>query len=190
MKSKQWRNIGIFLAVLVVIYLFTRMQEGRYTASTDKVFELKRDDVSRFVMQEGDLSIELMRYDTLWVVPGFENRMVRSWRLNNFFNTVLPVERESMISDNPEKWVTYGVDDSAGRHLQVYDMSGDLAGDVVVGQSSTNWQSSHLRMADEDEVFLTRKSIYHMLSADTSFWLEPLPEPEEEEGIEGAVEEE
>ncbi|UCH10484.1 MAG: hypothetical protein JSU61_00895 [Fidelibacterota bacterium] len=180
MKSKQWRNIGIFLAVLVVIYLFTRMQEGRYRASADEVFELEKDDVSRFVMQEGDRTIELMRYDTLWVVPGFENRKVREWRLNNFFNTVLPVERESMISDIPEKWGTYGVDDSSGRHLQVYDMGGDLAGDVVVGQSTTNWQSSHIRMAGEDEVFLTRKSIYHMISADTSFWLEPLPEPEEE----------
>jgi hypothetical protein len=150
----------------------------------DAVFDLEKDDVSRFVIQEGDSYIELVRYDTLWVVPGFSGRMVREWRLNNFFNTVLSVERESMISDNPEKWITYGVDDSAGRQLQVYDMGGDLAGEVIVGQSSTNWQSSYIRDAGEEEVFLTRKSIYQMISADTSFWLEPLPEPEEEEEIE------
>jgi len=184
MKSKPWRNIGIVLAVLVVIYLYTKLQETRYTTPTDVVFDIQADDVSRFVIKEGDQRIELVRWDTLWVVTGYEERDVRRWRLDSFFNLVLGVERESMISDNQDKWATYGVDDSTGRHLQVYDLGGDLAADLVVGQSSANWQSSHLREAGRDAVYLTTGSIYHLLSADTTFWLEPLPEPEEE-GKEG-----
>jgi hypothetical protein len=90
-----------------------------------------------------------------------------------------------MISDNPEKWVTYGVDDSTGRQFQVYDLSGEPAEHVIVGRSSTNWQSSYLRAAGEDKVYLTRRNIYQMLSADTTFWLEPKPMPEEPE--EGAA---
>ena len=181
MKSKPWRNIGIVLAVLVVIYLYTKLQETRYTTPTDVVFDIQADDVSRFVIQEGDQRIELVRYDTLWVASGYEERKVHRWRLDSFFNTILGVERESMISDNPDKWTTYGVDDSTGRHLQVYDPGGDLAADLVVGQSSANWQSSYLREAGRDAVYLTTKSIYHLLSADTTFWLEPLPEREEGE---------
>ncbi|NVM56653.1 MAG: hypothetical protein HWN51_00830, partial [Desulfobacterales bacterium] len=87
----------------------------------------------------------------------------------------------SMISDNQDKWATYGVDASTGRHLQVYAPGGALAADLVVGRSSANWQSSYLREAGRDAVYLTTKSIYHLLSADTTFWLEPLPEPETEE---------
>ncbi len=181
MKSKPWRNIGIVLAVLVVIYLYTKLQETRYTTPTNVVFDIQADDVSRFVIKEGDQRIELVRLDTLWVVAGYKERKVRQWRLDSFFNTVLGVERESMISDNPDRWITYGVDDSAGRHLQVYDLGGDLATDLVVGQSRTNWQSSYLREAGRDAVYLTTGSIYHLLSADTTFWLEPLPEPEEPE---------
>jgi hypothetical protein len=180
MKSKQWRNIAIFLAVLVVIYLFTRMQEGRYTTPSDTVFDMDTEDVGKFVIQEGDNEIELTRWDTLWVVTGHEMDKVREWRLNNMLDQVLTVERESMISDNPDKWTTYGVD-STGRRLQVYSLADKLVGDVMVGQSRSNWQSSYVRDSDRDEVYLTRKSIYHMLSADTSFWLEPPPpEPEEE----------
>lgn len=181
MKSKSWRNIGIILAIVVVLWLLTRLQERRYTTSTDEVFAIPADDVASFVVQEGDRQVELVRWDTLWVVTGYEGRKVRQWRLNSFFNTVLPVERESMISDNPEKWGTYGVDDSTGRRLQIYDMSGALAAHVLVGRSSTNWQSSYVREADRDEVYLTRESIYHLISADTTFWLEPPPKPEKEE---------
>ena len=180
MKSKSWRNIGIVLAALVVIYLYIKLQEARYTTPSDNVFDIQPDDVSRFVIQEGDQLIELVRYDTLWVAAGYEERKVQQWRLDSFFNTVLGAERESMISDNPGKWGTYGVDDSTGRQLQVYDLGGALAADLVVGRSSSNWQSSYVREAGRDQVYLTTRSIANFLSADTTFWLEPLPEPEED----------
>ncbi len=180
MKSKSWRNIGVVLAALVLIYLYTKLQEARYTTPSDNVFDIQADEVGRFVIQEGDQRIEMVRWDTLWVVTGYEERQVRQWRLDSFFNMVLGVERESMISDNPDKWATYGVDDSTGRQLQVYDLGGSLEADVVVGQSSANWQSSYVREADRDKVYLTTKSIYQLLSADTTYWLEPLPKPEEE----------
>ncbi|UCH63372.1 MAG: DUF4340 domain-containing protein [Fidelibacterota bacterium] len=181
MKSKSWRNIGIVLAALVVIYLYTKLQEARYTTPSDSVFDIQADEVSRFVIQEGDQRLELVRYDTLWVVTDHQERKVRQWRLDGFFNTVLGVERESMISENPDKWTTYGVDDSTGRHLQVYDVGGALAADLVVGQSSANWQSSYVREEGQDKVYLTTRSIAHFLSTDTTYWLEPLPEPEESE---------
>jgi len=180
MKSKSWRNIGLVIAALVVVYLYTKLQEGRYTTTSDTVFDIQPNDVGRFVIREGGKHIELVRYDTLWVVASYEERKVRQWRLDSFFNTVLGVERESMISDNPDKWTTYGVDDSTGRQLQVYDLGGSLEADVVVGRSSANWQSSYVREADRDKVYLTTRNIANFLSADTTFWLEPLPEPEEE----------
>ena len=46
--------------------------------------------------------------------------------------------------------------------------------------STANWQSSYVRETGRDKVYLTTRSIANFLSADTTFWLEPLPEPEEE----------
>ena len=181
MKSKSWRKVALVLAALVLIYLYTKLQETRYTTPSDNVFDIQAEDVGRFIIKEGGNQLELVRYDTLWVATGYEDRQVRQWRLDSFFNMVLGVERESMISDNPDKWTTYGVDDSTGRQLQVYDLSGALEADVVVGRSSANWQSSYIRERGRDKVYLTTKSISHLLSADTTYWLEPLPEPDIED---------
>lgn len=181
MKSKSWRNIGIILAALILIYLYTKMQETRYTTPSDEVFDIQAEDVGRLHILDGEGQIELIKLDTLWVAASYEDRDIQSWRLDSFFSTVLGVERESMVSDNPERWATYGVDDSTGLHLRIYDLDGTLRGDVVVGQSTTNFQSSYLREAGSDEVYLTTRNIYYTISTDTTFWLEPLPEPEEEE---------
>ena len=181
MKNKTWRNVSIVLVVLVLIYLYTNLQETRYIAPSDEVFDIQADQIGRLIIQEGDRQIELARWDTLWVLIGYEERDVRRWRLDSFFNIVLGVERESMISEAPEKWITYGVDDSTGRHLQIYDLDGTLLAHMVVGESTANWQSSYIREVGRDAVHMTSMNIYTSLSADTTFWLEPLPEPEDVE---------
>ena len=186
MDVRRWRTPGIILAVLIVFYLFSRARETRYTTPIDQVFAIEAQDVGRFVISEGDKSVELVRQsDTLWEVTGHPEAKLRQWRLDRLFDGVLEVRQESMVSDNPAKWATYGVDDSSGRRLEVYDLGDRLEGSIVVGQSSTNWQSSHIRPAGGDAVYLTRQSIYHLIAADSSFWLEPPPPPaaakEEEE---------
>ncbi len=182
MDLKQWRTPAVILVLLAAIYLLTRVGEARHTTSVDTVFDLNKDNVGRIVIVVDDEVAELVRRDSLWVLAGYEDREVRQWRLTSFFTNVLTVHRESVISGNPEKWSTYGVDSTAGRQVAVYDLGGDLAGRLVVGRSATNYQTSYIRLADENDVYLTDKSIYHFLSADTSYWLEPPPKPEEEAG--------
>ena len=182
MILKQWRTPAIVLGVLALLYLGTRFQDARHATPSDQVFDIEPDVVGRIVFGEGDRELELVRIsDTLWVLTGHEHATLRQWRLDRLFDTVLKVKRESMISDNPAKWATYGVDDSSGRRLEIYDIGDRLEASVVVGQSETNWQSSHLRPAGRDEVYLTGVSIYHLINADTSFWLEPPPPPPVEE---------
>lgn len=176
MDLKRWRNLGIVLGALLVVYMLTGIRQSGYTSSAAGLFDLDEEDVGRIVIIEGDMKAELLRLDTLWVLAGHETGQLRTWRMDAFFNSVLGVERESMISENPAKWDTYGVD-STGRQLQVYDLKGELRGDLMVGRSTTNWQSSYVRAVDADEVYLTRQSIYHFLGADSSFWLEPPPAP-------------
>ena len=181
MRSKQWRTLGIVLVVLVVVYLITWVQDAKHTTSTDRLFDIDREEVSRFVIRENEQWVEVIRSDTSWVLTGYEDRKLRQWRLDSFFNTVLPAERESMISSNPDKWNEFGVD-STGRVLEIYNQKARLEGYIVVGRSATTWQSSYIREVNENEVYMTRGSIYHLLSADTTYWMEPRPQPEEEMG--------
>ena len=186
MNIRQWRTPGIILGALAVLYLVSGVREGRHATPSHRVFDIKALEVGRIVISEGDQTMELVRLsDTSWVATSHEDATLRQWRLDRLFDTVLEVERESMISNNPDKWATYGVDDSTGRRLAVYDIGDRLEAGVVVGRSETNWQSSHLRPIGKNEVYLTGQSIYHLLGADSSFWLEP-PPPEEEGEEEGS----
>ncbi len=174
MHISRWRNLGIVLAVLAALFLMTQVRESGYAAGAEAVFDIEADDVGRFVVSEGDLRSELIRLDTLWVLAGHETEQLRSWRLDAFINSVLSVERESLISENPAKWSTYGVD-STGRQLQVYNRKGELQNHLVVGRSTVNWQSSYLRAIGEDQVYQTRQGIYRFIAAGAEFWLEPPP---------------
>lgn len=172
MDLKQWRTPVVILVVLVVVYMLTRLGDARHTTAVDTVFDLEKDDVGRIVMVVDNQSAQLRRQDSLWVMAGYEDRKIKQWRLTSFFSNVLEVQRESMVSSNPEKWATFGVDDVGSRQVKIYDRDDDLAGHYLVGRSQTNYQSSYLRTIDEDDVYLTDKNIYNFLSADTSYWLE------------------
>ena len=188
MDLKQWRTPVIILAGLAVVYLLTTLGDARHTTAVDTVFDLEKDDVGRIVMVVDNQSAQLRRLDSLWVMSGYEDRQIRQWRLTSFFTNVLAVQRESMVSSNPEKWATFGVDDVGSRQVKIYDMDDELAGHFMVGQSKTNYQSSYLRRINGDDVYLTNKNIYNFLSADSAYWLEPLPEPVEETEAAGEVE--
>ena len=174
MDTRRWRNLGIVLALLAALFVLTQVRESGHTVRATAVFDLEPDEVGRIVISEGDQRSELLRLDTLWVLAGHETEQLRSWRLDAFFNSVLSVERESLISENPAKWSTYGVD-STGRQLQVYNRKGELQSHLVVGRSTVNWQSSYLRAIGEDQVYQTRQGIYQFIAAGAEFWLEPPP---------------
>ena len=188
MDLKQWRTPVIILAGLVVVYMLTKLGDARHTTSVDTVFDLEKDDVGRIVMVVDNQSAQLRWQDSLWVMAGYEDHKSRQYRLTSFFTNVLEVQCESMVSSNPEKWATFGVDDAGSRQVEIYDRDDDLAGHIMVGRSQTNYQSSYLRTFNEDEVYLTDKNIYNFLSADTTYWLEPPPEPVEETEAAGEVE--
>ena len=125
MQLKQWRTLGFMLTALVAIYMFMQLQEARYSIKTSSFIDLEEEEVGRIVIIEGEASADLVRLDTLWVLTGHETEVLRNWRMDAIFNTVLGAQRESVISENAAKWGTYGVD-STGRQIMVYDLKGDL----------------------------------------------------------------
>lgn len=171
----RWRTPLLVLAALIALYLLLQTRSARYTTSAEAVFDIEPDSVARFEVKSGTAQVELARRDSLWVVAEHEENKVRDWRITNFFDRVLAVERESMISANPDKWATYGVSDSAARQVLLYDARDELLGHIYVGRSRANFSNNYVRLAGDERVYLTASSIYHNLDTDSTFWLEPKP---------------
>ena len=176
MQLKQWRTLGIILAVLLGVYFLTQIREAGKSVKSSSLIDLAEDEVGRIVIIEGGQRAELVRLDTLWVMAGHETRQLINWRMNAIFASVLGARRESLISENPAKWGTYGVG-SNGRQIMVYDLKGDLRGHWFVGQSSSNFRAGFVRAADQDVVYMTDRNIHPFLGTGLDFWLEPPPAP-------------
>jgi hypothetical protein len=181
MEIKQWRTPLIILAVLLGLYLISNMGQSRHSTNVKRVFDIERESVGRFVIVENDTKAEFIWYDSSWTVSAYPADELRKWRIDNFFKNVLGVQRESLVSENPTKFATYGVDEVQGRQVEIYDLDGNLAGHLIVGSSSSNYQSSFIRKMGSDEVYLSTTNIYHQLSVDSTFWIQPPPPPPEPE---------
>jgi len=175
MEIKQWRTPLIILAVLLGLYLISNMGQSRHSTNIKKVFDIEQESVGRFVIVGNDTKAEFIWSDSSWTMPAYPADELRKWRVDSFFKNVLGVNRESLVSENPSKFATYGVDEVQGRQVEFYDLDGKLAGHLIVGRSASNYGSSFIRKMGSDEVYLSTTNIYHQLSVDSTYWVQPPP---------------
>ena len=81
------------------------------------------------------------------------------------------------ISENPEKYGKYSVDDSTGTHLAVINSEGKTVGYYVFGRSKSDYSRSYIRIGDDPKVYLVDQNVTYMLSTRETYWGE---KPKEE----------
>ena len=175
-KNMKWILIG--LAVLIGLYLINLLVQRQYTTSSDLVFPKNSDKIAEIKIQKGNEEITLAKASSEWQIVGNDSLVIRKNRIDNLFDKVLTVKRETLISKNPEKWETYSVDDSTGTHMYVYDENGNEITHVILGRSKSDWSHNYIRINDSPEVYLTNTSIIYMLNPRDTYWGEK-PKPVE-----------
>jgi len=178
--NKTTRNGLIILAILVLAFFITQYQQNRTTTTSTRLFDGNVENIHKILIQKGETAIELVREAAdAWEITGNDTLLVRENRITNLFEDVLTVERETLVSRNPEKYDKFAIDDSTGTHLALIDVAGNTSAYYVFGRSRTDWAHNYVRTEDEPEVYLTSKSVIHHLSTSEQFWGEE-PKPEEE----------
>lgn len=176
--TKQWKIILISTVVLSSLYIINISNQGKHVTRSQEIFPMETNDISSFIISKGLESIELVKEDSLWKIVHNDSLNIKTNIINNFFNHSLKVQRETMISNNPEKWNTYSVDDSNGTRLQLLDKDGNEIGSAVFGRSKSEWSKNFVRVGDEKEVFQTNESILHQLQTRPTYWGEKPKPPE------------
>ena len=121
------KNVQIALIVLVVlvgIYFLNKSSQTKFESTSEAIFNDEPEDIFKFIIQQDQEAIELSRVDTLWRISGNDTLEVKSRPMDNLFDKVLKVNRGTIISENPEKYGKYSVDDSTGTHLAVINSKG------------------------------------------------------------------
>ena len=174
------KNVQIALIVLVIlvgIYFLNKSSQTKFESTSEAIFNDDPEDVFKFLIQQGQEAIELSRVDTLWRISGNDTLEVKSRSMDNLFDKVLKVNRGTIISENPEKYGKYSVDDSTGTHLAVINSKGETVGYYVFGRSKSDYSRSYVRVGSDPKVYLADQNVTYMLQTRPTYWGE---KPKEE----------
>ena len=167
------KNVQIALIVLVIlvgIYFLNKSSQTKFESMSEAIFNNEPEDIFKFLIQQGQDSIELSRVDTLWRISGNDTLEVKSRSMDNLFDKVLKVNRGTIISENPEKYGKYSVDDSTGTHLAVINSKGKTVGYYVFGRSKSDYSRSYVRVGSDPKVYLADQNVTYMLQTRPTYW--------------------
>ena len=167
------KNVQIALIVLLVlvgIYFLNKSSQTKFESMSEAIFNDEPEDIFKFLIQQGQEAIELSRVDTLWRISGNDTLEVKSRSMDNLFDKVLKVNRGTIISENPEKYGKYSVDDSTGTHLAVINSKGETVGYYVFGRSKSDYSRSYVRVGSDPKVYLADQNVTYMLQTRPTYW--------------------
>mgnify|MGYP001403846911 FL=1 len=176
-------SLGV-LGLVVLLFFYNRSSQNKNTYEGQKIFAGNDDDVYRIVLTENDKEIELVKIDTSWSLSQADSFVVKENQLQKIFDRLLKVERELLITSKEEKWEKFGVDDSLGRHIMVYDQNDKELLHYIFGNSGTDWQHNYIRKNNSSDVFRTNDNVYFLLNTNISYWGQKPPDPKPQEEAE------
>jgi len=181
--TKNFQIALIILVVLIGIFFLNKNSQSKLETVSEAIFTEDIEDIFKFLIQNGEEAIELARVDTMWRISGNDTLEIKSQSMDNLFDKVLKVNRGTIISENPEKYGKYSVDDSTGTHLAVIDSKGETVGYYIFGRSKSDYARSYVRVGSDPKVYLADQNVTYMLQTRPTYWGEkpkeevPLPPP-------------
>ena len=171
------RNLKIAfysLIVLLAIFLFNYQKQINLKSSSSLIFEGDPNKIYKFLIQKGGDAIEIIKNDTLWEIAGHDTLNIKSQAIDNFFNNILVLKKEILLSENPNNYSKYSIDDSTGTHLAIINDQGITIEYFVFGRSQSDYQRCYVRIGDNPGVYLADKNITYMLSTNSTYWGESI----------------
>ena len=167
------KNLKIALIVLVVltgIYLLNIRSQGKLESSSTAIFTDDPEEIFKVLIQQGEEAVELARLDTIWRISGNDTLVTKPRSIENLFDKVLKINRGTIISENPDNYQKYSLDDSTGTHLAVINSKGETVGYYIFGRSKSDYSRSYVRIGDDPNVYLADKNVLYMLSTQETYW--------------------
>ena len=173
-------SLGV-LGCIILLFLYNQNSQKYNIAIGEAIFPGQRENVSRIVISEDDKLIELIRSDTTWIISQADSLLIKENQIDKVFDRLLLVEQEMLITSKEEKWEKFGVDDSLGRHLRIFDENDKELIHFVFGNSGQDYQHNYIREHKSSDVFRTNDNVYFLLNSNVTYWGKKPPKPEPKE---------
>ena len=171
-KSLQYLIIAFVL--LLFLFFINRMQQGRYNSSSELIFNIDDDKIHRilFLDTNGD-SLTILKTDTTWSMPEADTLTIKDRQISQFFEKVINGKYDMIRSKNPDNWNKYGVTDSLGKTVSIYDINNNLIKSVIFSNAGQDYSHNNYRVIGENEVYRTTENIFYLINITPNNWGSP-----------------
>ena len=171
-KSLQYLIISFVL--LLFLFFINRMQQGRYNSSSELIFNIYDDKIHRilFLDTNGD-SLTILKTDTTWIMPEADTLTIKDRQISQFFEKVINGKYDMIRSKNPDNWNKYGVTDSLGKTVSIYDINNNLIKSVIFSNAGQDYSHNNYRVIGENEVYRTTENIFYLINITPNYWGSP-----------------
>ncbi len=171
-KSLQYLIIAFVL--LLILFIVNRMQQSRYSASSELIFNIDENKIGRILMLDtnGD-SLILVKTDTTWSMPQADTLVMKNRQINQFFEKIVTGKYDMIRSKNPNNWSKYGVTDSLGKTVSLFDNNNNLIKSVIFSNKGQDYSHNNYRIIGENEVYRTTENIFYIINISPNYWGSP-----------------
>lgn len=167
---RNFKILVSILCLLIVVYFMNTNSQNQLLSKSDQAIIIDKHQIKKILIQQDGDALELVKNDTLWTISGNDTLIIKSRSIDDFFNKVLEIKKETIISENPEKYATYSIDDSTGTHLALIDSLDKTIGYYIFGKSKSDYSRSYIRIKEDPNVYLADQNVIYMLSTRPTYW--------------------
>ena len=163
MRSRDLAILLIVLVGLVGVYLIVRQPlapAGRGIGADAGALlpRFQPETVTSIVLGSGPESLALVSEEGVWMIAGNPRRFAERARVDHALGMLAALTREELVSIVPDKHVVFEVDRVSGRRVVLLAGADTLAA-LFIGKPGPSGLDSYVRLADEDEVYLSPRGL-------------------------------
>ncbi len=164
------------LVVLIIFFMINLKTQQSLQSSSSKIFSIDKNIIQKIIIKSNDDMIELSKLDTTWMIIGHDSLQCKQNLIDSFFDRVLTLESETIMTKNQNKWSIYSVDDYLGTHLEIIDSNANSLGAYIFGSSSSDFSRCYMRKIGSPEVLLVHQNVMYNLQVNPNYWGEVIKE--------------
>ena len=176
--NKSLQYLLATFGVLLLLFFINQSQQDKYQISSESIFSVNEENIFQISLHDsnGD-SLVIVKTDTSWTMPQADTLEMRDRQIDQFFEKVVNGTYDMVMSKNPEKWEKFGVTDSLGKTVNLFDKSGTLLSSVIFSNKGQDYSHNFYRINSENEVYRTTENIFYMINVQPTYWgSKPKPE--------------
>lgn len=182
--------LGVAITLLAAAYVlglvFSPARTGRREAEAPLLTEFNRDQrelVASIELDGAEGTLRMVKRGESWVLPaGGKEYPASPSRIDAFFDFLAETKRTRVVTENPEAWADFQVNDEAPRRIRLLDEAGNLLTEIFIGKAAAGGGNDYVRLGDGNQVVLSNRSFDYYLNVEEKFWSYLRIFPEDLEG--------